>query len=255
MKRSIWALTLISGTIWGCASDGTKTGNGVTLEFAATQQGLSIETDAGVDDALPPEAELRTVDSSGTVFTLERALLGVTQIELRTPSGVPCEGLELHAGVDCDAERLRIRQDFELDLLRRRSKPSLDEYRLPPGIYERLDISLDELKDSELGRATLLLEGRMDPAGRDLPFVLTIENSESLRFENTSGVNVDDGESLLGLLDVQAWFSALPITSCLDADELELQDGILLIEDADGCSEIEAEFIDALRASTELTMP
>ncbi len=260
MKRAIAACIALC---WSCAADGTKTGNGITMEFGTSHQALSVTddrdggTNAKRSDAASTDGArgvgLYTTDASGASFFIETATMAVTRIELRTPDTMPCSALEFGAGVECDADRLRIRGAFELDLLARAAKPSLDLFELPTGTYTRVDVDLERLdRETLLGRNTFAVAGHFEYQGQLRDFRLALERNETMRFESPSGALVEAGQSLLAAFDVAVWFEALPIIDCLEAGELELTASGLVITEASGCSDIENAFVEALRRSTEL---
>ncbi len=240
-----------------CAADGTKTGNGITMEFATTSEGLHLaEPDAGAADAdagLGLSDGLRTTDAAGSVFTITEAHMAVTEIELRQDGGINCAAVVDQSGLDCDEDRLRLRFDFDVDLLAGRTAPDLRDFELPAGIYQRVEVTIDDLEDdAAFADSTFFVNGEFSYEGDVVSFELSLARTETLRFEGSTGVLVEPGENLVARLDVSEWFRTLPITECVDSGELEIEDGHLVIADSGGCSELENAFVDALRASTAL---
>src|SRR5690606_25238982 len=123
----------------GCSSDGTKTGNGMQMEFATARERLLL-ADAG---ALGVSA----VDRSGAHFRLDRAELSLGEIELRARDFDPCPEVDVFGSGSCGNKRFSLREPIVVDLLTRRSTPSLDGYVFPAGVYDRIEARIEPIDD------------------------------------------------------------------------------------------------------------
>jgi hypothetical protein len=239
---------------------GAETGNGLgpTLSMRASQSG------AGLTAAQTPAALLGQ-DAQGSPISVTSARVNVRHIELESPGGQLCVDADYaNSGfvVKCDSAKIRIEGPIVVDLMTGASTPSLDKVIVPAATYKRIDVRLDDTKSGEgigandpLLDYTMVAGGALTYKGTATPYDLRLKFNEDARFESTAGVEVVDGEAqkILMLLDVSLWFRALPLTTCLDDGDLDIDDGRISIEDKGGrCSDIEKQLKDAIKGSSKL---
>ena len=234
---------------------GTSTGNALAL-LASSRGELSM-TPSGSD-------------TSGTLYTVETASAYVREINLEH-NAASCAELEasLSAEVTCydsgndgDKVELRIAGPFLFDLIARTSTPSLANLTLPTGTYSRIDVRFDDAESQEgiiddnhpIAEQTLIGSGTFTYENVVRTFDLALKFNEDARFENNSGIEIQsDNNDIFLLLDVQEWFSGLPITDCLDDGDLSFDGNHLQIADDSGsCSDIENSIKEAIKRSGQL---
>lgn len=245
LLRSI-GVALLALTLGACAADGTKTGNGVHMEFAAAGQALSV-SDAGAP------VPFVVVDLQGSKFEIDEVVLSVSRVELRAKGENLCN-FELPPTVTCTNGRLRLREQMELDLLSPGSDPQLSALEFPPVVYDRVEVRTQALdKDSALGSVSFYVSGRATINEQPNRFVLSLKRNETLRFENVDGVDLDVGQTLSAQIDVRSWFARLPLTSCVEAGGVSLAGDTWLFTEDSKCKQVEQTFVEELRRSTELS--
>lgn len=228
-----------------CAADGTKTGNGVQMEFVAS--GASL-TDSDVH-----ASTLVVTDLQGTTFLVDEALLIVSQVELRAKGEDLCS-FELSDSINCTNGRLRFSETMQLDLLGPRTNERLMSLAFPEVTYDRVEVRTQALaKDSALGPVSFYVAGQVTLDGSARPFVLSLKRNETLRFENSVGVDVASGQWLSAQIDLSAWFGKLPLTSCIEAGEVALEGDTWMFTEDSKCKEIERLFVEELRLATRLS--
>lgn len=245
MKSLRWlGATILAIAPWGCAAGGTKTGNGVHMEFAATGQALSV-SDGGTP--LP----FVVVDLQGSTFEIEEVMLIVSRLELRAKGEDIC-GFELAPAFTCTNGRLRLREQIELDLLSPGSNEQLNALEVPPLVYDRVEVRTQALdKDSALGAVSFYVSGRATINEQSNRFVLSLKRNETLRFEN-DGLALDVGSTLSSEIDLRSWFARLPLTSCVDAGDVALAGGTWVFTEDSKCKQVEQTFVEELRNATRL---
>ncbi len=230
----------------GCSSDGTKTGNGMRLDFSVAGESL-LTRDAGQVDSL-----LHVVDSSGTRYDIGVAKLSLGKLELRADGFDPCPE-PMPEQARCSKGRFTWDEAMVADLITRETSPDLSVYQFPVGRYDRVQVRIDPRpKSAPEGRVSLWVEGTAHWGGEERPFVLAIKRSETLRFEDVAGVLVEDEQWLSAELDLELWFAALPLTDCYEDGGLDEVAGAIRIDDTSRCSEVERALVDVLRSSTGL---
>lgn len=103
---------------------------------------------------------------------------------------------------------------------------------------------------------TLIAAGTIRHQGQDKPFDLLLDFNEDVGFEDAGGISVSatGAQDLLLLLDVGLWFSAIPLTTCLDQGELDVENGRIQIKDkSGGCSAIESAIKSAIKGSSKIS--
>ena len=210
-----------------------------------------------------PPGSLVMQDEDGTPFVIERAEANVRHIQLDLPDGQDCGNLELPAPAHCESDKVTVPGPFVVDLVAGTSSPSLEALRVPAGVYERVDVRFDDAEPGDglvqatqaLAHHSLHAVGHFEHEGEETRFELLLKFNEDARFESPSGVRLGEagGREALLLLDISHWFEALPVTRCLDEDELRVEDGVLRIDDERSqCSGIESELKDAIKNSGQL---
>lgn len=251
MKRVVLALVLpLAG---GCA--GTETGN------AADDRLEVVSVRFGLVSAAPDEAP-RSLDAEGVPFTIDAARAYIRRIDFDLPTGVTCADLAGRIrGGRCEGTELRFEGPWVVDLISGEAVPSMAGLALPAGRYRRVDVRLDKADDDEVPRGdpladnTLVVEGRFPLNGQETAFSARLRFSEDARFEQAGGVQVGAGGpgAFLLALDPSAWFAGAPLAACAAEDDLEIEDGTLIIADGDGaCDDVEDSVKDRIKESGRL---
>lgn len=262
MTRSslILAAALLTTTACSDSSGGDR--EAVSMQLALTASTPPAEAAPGA---------LGGTDAQGNALMIENAVAHVRHIELDLPADRSCaelSGFDFQPPVRCDgdgadddadssADKIVIEGPFVVDLVAGTAQPSLDALTLPAGTYERVDVRFDHAEDATetLGDDTLVADGRYNASAQALAFELRLRFNEDARFETERGVEVggDTGNEILLWLDVSEWFSALPITQCIEDGDLTIEQGTLRIdEDSSDCSDIENELKNAIKNSADL---
>lgn len=218
---------------------GTETGNGlVTVKTGLTADGGD--------------------DQQGTKLTLQSAQAVLRHIEFERPGGATnCDGLPAsnNANIKCDGGKIRVNGDFVVDLVARTATPSLDDLDIPAGTYRRIDARFSS-NPNLLDHNTLVATGEIEyPAGMNTPFDLALKFEETATFQDSDGIEVEDdaANEVLLELDVNTWFTSLPITQCLDEGELQIENGRIRIADkGQRCKDIEKTLKDVIKNSGRL---
>jgi len=231
--------------LFACAC-GTETGNGLVMRATESGSGLrAAQSDLG----------LSATDAQGTQLSLTLAQINVGKIEFDAPGTKPCAEADFSnsgLSVRCDGAKIRIEGPILVDLMTGTSQPSLENLVIPAGIYKRIDVRFEQLKG---GDVTLTASGEIAYRQMPTPYDLALKFNEDARFESPGGITIteDAGEQVLLELDVRRWFSALPLTDCLDDGDLMIEGGRIAIRDKGSkCGMVEAALKDAIKASGRL---
>ena len=151
---------------------------------------------------------------------------------------------------------------FVVDLINGTVTPSLDDLVVPSGIIRRIDVKIDDTEEDAVlpdgAPATLLgnslaASGTVTLNGVDTPFSMAFDFGEEMRFEDLTGLTVSeavDVNQIILSFDVDAWFSGIDIQSCVDDDELDISNGVILLDEGSGdCSDIENTIKDNVKDS------
>ncbi len=218
-------LCVFSSLLGACSGLDTGNAETTTVKFA-----LSV-------DSVPP------VEASGVEMGFTRAYATIRHIELYVPSGTSCagiDGLDATEGdytVVCDGDKIRARGPWTIDLLTRTATPPLPDVRAPVGTFRRVDVRLTK----DVAGTTIGVEGNFPVNGVATPYTLAMDFEDDLRFEGTTIVGVADAvtQALLKL-DPSAWFATMPIAQCLATGDLEIDEGVIELDDGDGaCDDLE----------------
>lgn len=251
-------LLLASASIAACSGDGSGIGSGDSDAIGRPddggRSGTVIALRAATAEGLGGPGGLTTEDGGGGSLDIVAARVIVRDIELDfADDDLDCAALEeeLAPPVSCDDdETIVIEGPFEVDLLTGEATPSLEGLTIPAAEYRRVDVRIQS-DDGPSFEAITELDGDVSSAHIALDF------TEDARFESEDGVLLDgDAGTLLVRLDVDAWFSGVPLTRCIDDGDVEIQDDHAVIdEDTSGggdCSDIENELKDNIKDSGEL---
>ncbi len=235
---SCLASCLLPSLLGACSGLDTGNAETTTVTFA-----LSV-------DPVPP------VESSGVEMGFTRAYATIRHIELYLPSGASCAGLDGLDTIDgdytvvCDGDKIRARGPWSIDLLTRVATPALPDVRAPVGTYRRVDVRLTK----DANGTTIGVEGNFPVGGVPTPYSLAMDFEDDLRFEGSAIVGVADAvaQALLKL-DPSAWFATMPIAQCLVTGDLQVEDGLIELDDGDGaCDDLEEVVEAAVSGSGQL---
>jgi hypothetical protein len=238
----------------GC---GTETGNGlVTIKAALTSSDPQTGT------------AIIGKDAQQTVVTVDSARASLRHIEFQRPGGKQtCDDFKSSntERVKCDGGKIRVNGPIAIDLLTRNATPSLADLEIPADTYMRVDVRFDEARPAEgvvmpsdpLAGSAIIASGELSyPMGATTRFDFALTFTEDARFENSAGIRIEESgvNQVLLSLDVARWFSAIPITQCIQNGDLTIDNGHVTIEDkgAGNCASIEGAMKEAIKSSGRL---
>lgn len=254
--KSFWFFGVI-GLISGC---GGETG------VVSLKLGLSGEVPPS--QALVPGVDrvpgVGGKDLAGTLFVVEEARLAVRDIEFDLPGDEDCDDFDpgdLPDPVTCDEEKVEISGPIVIDLVNETSTPSLEDVEIPAGSYRRIDVRLERIKsgsdlvpaDDPLRDASLTAAGSFELDGPKT-FDVALRFNLDARFEAEDGIEVsaDTRAEIFARLDVDTWFSDLPISECIENGKLEVVEGHVTLDEKNDCHDFERTLRDAIRNSGRL---
>lgn len=274
LARALAALTI--GLMTGACGDdatavdtatdrvaGTHIGNpgGVRFTTAALAAAPSAEP---ATDPVPSDDRVR--DADGVVFHLTEVRLGIRDIELDLPATVRCDEIARDlVGATCsDLERkIRIDGPMAADLLRGTATPSIDAVRVPALAYPRIDYRVVDLSDAQailapgdpLRDAAYSVRADFEAADGELTTVaIALDFNEDIRIENRDGVALPPGGTLTVAFDTSGWFDGLRLASCVASGEIEVRDGIAIVDEDTDCDDLEGTVRDNVTRSPRLLL-
>lgn len=268
MKPIVYLLSLALVSLpllGGCGEGGLKTGNGANTPQISLEATSSNVAAPATTQARGVPGELVGFDQQNTRFVVESARASVSEIEIELPGVLDCGDFDENevdddesVVVQCEDDSVEIDGMLVADLVNRTFTPAIPQLPFPIATYEYVRVQFepaDQLPGTDpLSNLTIYATGRFHYDGSDRTFEFALDFSESATFEDMLGVPFGDlGETLRLRLDVADWFSALPITDCLDNGDLMLvNDHLLLSDGSGGCSDIENALKTAISGSSEL---
>lgn len=183
-------------------------------------------------------------DLGATSFNITEARVNIRHIEFELSDG------DSSNDTDSLENTTKVTGPFIVDLITGIATPAIGEIELPVGIYERIDVRLDDVKSNstidssdDLFENTFVVKGTCDydtTAGR--PFTIILKFNEDVRFESVNGINVSSVgvADILLTLNVSEWLEGVNITKALEDGDLLLENGNITIVDEDGNDEIES---------------
>lgn len=250
MKRPLrLGLPLLAMTLAACDAGeptaGTHVGNPGALRFAATSA-------VAVGDA--PASR----DGDGAVHAFTEARVNLRDIELDLPDGVECADIaDQLVGAYCDAADAKVVVEGPrvVDLLAGTATPSLDDVRLPPLVWRRIDFRLDDARDlpgDDLEGYSFVARA-IDPGGERADALhIRLAMGEDARVEAPEGVMLPEGGLLVVDFDVEAWLADLPLAQCVEDGELRVEGGAVIIDERSGCGDLERRLKDNIKDNTRL---
>lgn len=171
-------------------------------------------------------------DLGGTTFTITEARTNVRHIQFDYPEGSSDK-----------ANQISLNGPFLINLMTGTSNPEIGAFDVEPGIYKRIDVRLDDTKaidglvssNDDLLDNTMVVKGSFNYASNtNNNFTFILKFNEDVRFEEPSGIYVNEGETkdIILNLKVDEWLSNINITECLDDGDIVLEgSGDLIITD------------------------
>lgn len=161
-------------------------------------------------------------------------------------------------GEDSDGDEIRFAGPYNVDLLTGDSTPPLTDLTVPPGLYKRIDLRIDDAETGPMVGYSLLAFGSYTTE-TTTPVVIRLKFNEDIRFESPSGVSVSEqgGSDIVLRISANDWFAgaSAALDECL-LEESALVDGILTIDDESDvgaeCDEIEELLKDNFKQSGEI---
>ena len=243
------ALLALMALAIGCSEDdptaGTHIGNPGDLDFRATSA-------LRAEDGAPASR-----DAKGEFYGLREARINLRDIELDLPDGVGCAELEgALVGASCEGDKIRVEGPLLIDLLEGSAQPSIAEVRIPPLTYKRVDYRIDDAEDLPDGHVledhSFYVAAGFERDGQPLELRILLKFNEDARVEAPIGVALPGGGRLTVNFDAAQWLSDVPIGDCLDDGDLEIDNGVVLVDEDSDCGEIEGTIKDNIKSSTAL---
>lgn len=159
---------------------------------------------------------------------------------------------------DNDGDEIRFAGPYNVNLLTGESAPPLTDLTIPPGLYKRIDLRIEDAKTGPLAGYSLLAFGSYTTE-TTTPVVIRLKFNEDIRFESSNGVSVSEqgGSDIVLSISTNDWFAgaSAALDECL-REESALVDGILAIDDESDvgaeCREIEGLLKDNFKKSGQL---
>lgn len=252
MNRATHLLpTLLLCAVAACGdadpSAGTHIGNPGELEVRA------------VSALRAPDGALTLQDDEGTEYRLTEARAHLRDIRLTPSAGLTCADLQPDLeGARCDSDGPEVIVDgpFEVDLLDGALPARLAQVRLPAVRWARVDLRLDDAPEGDLGLLaghSLAARASFTHQGAPAELHIRLRFNEDARIEAPNGVQLPDGGTLRAELDASAWLRDLPLAECLEEGDLEVEGGVLRVDEESRCGEIEKVLKDNIKDHTRLT--
>ena len=240
--RSILSSTLVTSllVLVGCASGGGTVGLSV--------QAVSDTTDPALD----------FVDDGGVVYGVQTATLNLRNIEIDLPDGMVCADIagQLSGPAVCDdspgsSDKIRIQGPFVIDLVAGTSTPTLDDVRIPAGVYKRIDFRVDpNAADESLG-----LTADFTHMGTDYLLDLSLAFNEDIRIEDPAGIELTPDTDLMADLVLDTWLAGVDLGACIEANEVDIVGTTVVVTDSSAtgaCSGIEDTIKTNMKTSGQL---
>lgn len=247
----------VSVALLGCSTKdttGSHIGNPATLTVVATS---ALTSD---------DATLTITDQNQTRYHVKHLKVVMRDIRLRAKTTLGCDDIEPDAliGATCQSEpdgvSIRVGGPLVVDLLKGTATPSLSVVRIPVLTYERIDYRLDDgsaddgITPQDLIDRSLSLGASFEFQGQPVELSLRLKFNEDARVERGDTQTLVTGGQVKLLFELQRWFDNIPLTQCLDDEELKIENGVLLIDDNfDGCKELEGVLKANIKNSTRLS--
>ncbi len=266
MKQEQTLLSLIPWTLAGlltaCGGDSGETEfSTISMRLTLDDSATSAADDSSDEDA-PADVSItyRLVEQGGHRLTVEQASVFIRHVEFDLPEGAECEAE--HTGDVCDEDKLSFDGPWVVDLMTGAADPDLSELRVPAGTYKRVDVRLDDAESDEahdidgvdsLHGNTLVVSGTYSGPEAER-FELSLKFNEDARFEHEDeGLQVEAGgvRDMVLSLDVAEWFESVDLAKCAEDGDLEVRDGVLIIDESGDCSDVENDLKDAIKNSAQ----
>lgn len=291
-KQFLLCGSALTFALMGCDSGGSGSAH---PETAVSLQ-LKIQSQAASATALTSNTALRAdstnlVEASTVGVSFTEARLSISEIRIELPVGVDCSQVTTNAAnVSCEAEdhnevedessddnphqssssseaKLKIAGPFVVDLIAGTFTPSIDDLKLPAGVYKKIELRSEDgdyhdgviESDDDMNGKSLFASGTFtDSSDSSHDFNLALRFNEDITIELTDGVAVSAGitNALQAVWTLSDWFAGVDLAECVDNDDLEFEtDGSLTIdEDTDGgsCGDIEGMIKDNIKGSGKM---
>lgn len=261
-KRILWILGPAFCLVWlsGCIEDGrvaggTAVGNppqpGSSTFYLQATSGKPLLPKASANAVRASDSSFSVIDSGGTTFIIREVLANVGYVKLKLPDSVECiKDVE----TECELEDVKLPGPYIADLMTGKFQPDIGTFRIPPGIYRRVEFRLEGLQqmlpgiDSALFGHSMIIKGTFSYGGKtDRRFTFSLDFDEEIRIESLSGMTVRDQglNKLILRLEVKKWLSGANITRCLDGEDMALDpEGNLSLDKNNDCGGLE-DILDA----------
>lgn len=202
---------------------------------------------------------LTMTDESGTSFIITEAMVNIRHIEFELSDNDSVNDS------DTLENSTKISGPFVVDLISGVAMPAIDEIELPVGLYKRIDVRLDDVKDSDgiidstddLNDNTLIVKGTFDYDGNsERPFEIRLKLNEDVRFESATGIEISSVgvTDILLNLKVSEWLETTDITDALNKDEISLENNgsLVLTDESAGSSDLENTIKETIKNKYDL---
>lgn len=252
---------LVSGCLDEKVAGSTGIGNPSQGTVSFAMVAVSQRTPAAKESARGrwnPDGSFSVADLGGTVFTIRSSLANIGHVKFKLPDGIDCSDAPES---ECEVGDIKVPGPFVADVMAGTLVPDLGAFKVPAGLYRRVEIRLEALEagkpapDPRLVGNSMIIAGTFDYAGKsDRAFSLALDFDEEVRFESgTMTVKEDILNKLLLLFNVDEWLASANITKCLEDSTLVLdpQGGLHLNEDNE-CEGLEQVLKEGVKASGDL---
>ncbi len=260
LRRWLTLLAAMAG-LAGCLDDrmagstgvGNPTKGTVTVAMQAASGGILAKRTATAPRN--PDGSFDIRDAGGTVFTVKSCHANVGRIKLGLPQGVGCAEAD---ETECDAGEVIIRGPFVADLMTGKWQPAPGPFKVPVGVYGRMDVRLESADekqpgpDPDLADHSMIIKGVFAYQGKsDRSFSIALDFNEDATFPADSALQVSAGtNNLIVVLDIEKWLSGSDITGCLQDGSLALDtQGNLSVDKSKSCGTLDNDLKDAVKGS------
>lgn len=184
-----------------------------------------------LEDGVATSPGFAPADAAATApVTVTGATVNLRDVELDLPEGVHCVDLPATSPVgrtgQCesgdDSATLAFEGPFRVDLMTGESSPPLERLVIPPGVYGRVDLRIDDVEEEATASAdpmagiSLLAYGSYATA-TTVDVRVALKFNEDIRFEAPDAatgiaVGVEGGGAIVVRIVAQEWFSGIEET-------------------------------------------
>lgn len=199
-----------------------------------------------------PDGTLTIADSLGAAVTLTGLQARVKSISFPLPDSLTCPEVE---DLPCAENERTLAGPFVIDLLTGTSVPDIGRFRIPAGLYRKIDIKLSEPNDTATSQEPdgLIVTGRLGAAGAGgKAFVISL-GVEALDFDNPEGLllSADTVNTVALSLTADAWFKDVALSACVESTAAD-STGVARLQGDEFCGGAGARLRNGIEASGDI---